>query len=142
MKKIKKMMNNLKFDIFDMKQDIMKVFRKYNFNIINDLSQLKTINISYFNFRRNKINDHVQKSLVQIPEICKDYVIPFTYWNEKKTQQHTYYYYPEQLIVCKIHYQGKTGDRLYVNYHYKITWIDKKNKKLALLILMMKKPNR
>ena len=50
-----------------------------------------------------------------------------------RTQKNTYYYYPEQEIVCKIYYQGKKGEKLYVNYHYKITWIDKKNNKISII---------
>ena len=118
---------NLKNDIFDLKQNIMDVFRKYDFKVIKDLSELRTtVNISYFKFRTKSINLHVQKNMVQVPTEYANSAIDFTYWNERKTQSHTYTYYPGQEIVCKIHYQGANNARLFVNYTYKILGIDKK----------------
>ena len=63
----KRLKRQLKDDIFDEKQDIMKVMKKYGFRIITKYSDLKsTNNISYFNFRAKNVSVHT--NLVQQPK--------------------------------------------------------------------------
>ena len=53
---------HLKLDIFDTKKDIMDIIRKYGFKIVSNMKDVKTkMNICYFQYRRDAVNNHVYK---------------------------------------------------------------------------------
>ena len=65
---------SLKNDVFDLNVEIMEVFKRYNFRIMDNMSELKTLDsISYFRSRSYKINQHVQAQLVDVPSQCIDF---------------------------------------------------------------------
>ena len=101
----KQKMIDLKRDIFDTKINIMDTFRKYGIKIVNNMADVKTlVNVCYFNFRCNNVNNHIYKQV-------------------KKPNEKTFidgrYYFEGQILTCKKHYQS-THIRLYINYDYKI----------------------
>jgi hypothetical protein len=100
----KKIMEGFKKDIFDTTQDVMDVFKKYGFTIIDHLSDVKTTrNVCYFNSECDRVNKYVHENLIEHP---KDVWI---YENVK--------YWKGLELVCRDHY-NKNGKRLYVNYIY------------------------
>ena len=114
-KDIEKMVN-LKNDILDTKQDVMTTIRKYGIKVITDLKKLDTTsNICFFNFRCNTINSIVHNTLIEKP---KQTVL----FNKIE-------YYKGLEIICREHYKTKQF-RLYVNYTYVISKINKKTVEL------------
>ena len=95
-------MINLKADILDTKKDVMTTIKKYGIKIIADLKQLETTsNICFFNFRCDRINTIIHKTLIEKP---KNTVI----YNNTE-------YYKGLELICKDHYKNKNV-RLFVNY--------------------------
>jgi len=102
----------LKKDIFNLKKDPLKTLKSYGFPTIHRYSQIKTTqNICYFNPRTIRVNKYVHETLIKPPD--KNV---FTIENTK--------YWPGLEIVCKKHYK-KDGIRIFVNYTYEITFINK-----------------
>ena len=93
-----------------------EIIKKFGFNTISNISQLKTKrNICYFNFRANIVNKQVHNKLISIPPQTKVTNIDGTkYW-------------PGLYLLCKEHYK-KSGITLKKNYEYKIVKIDAKKK--------------
>ena len=86
--------------------------KKY-FRTITKYSELETYkNISFFNFRAEKINKCIQAK----QEIPKDAVKIGDFW-----------YYEGLELICKKHYKAK-NIRLYTNYSYILQSIDKDEK--------------
>lgn len=109
----RKRITDIKKEIFDPTKDVMTILKKYNFETINQLSQLEsTNNICYFNFRRKMINTYVHENLVDQPK-RKVTIKDVNYWVGLK-------------LICKEHYQSK-NDRLFKNYPYTIKKIDTNN---------------
>ena len=77
----------------------MDIFKKYNFNITNDISKIKTEKICYFKFRRNIINNLIN--------------------NNKPLKLN-------QKLLC-VKYMNKNKIRLFVNYEYTLIDVDKDN---------------
>ena len=101
----------IKQDIFNNKLDIADVMKKY-FKTITKFSELKTTkNLSFFNFRNERINKYVQDHLIKPPE------------NAVKFDN--FYHYQGLEIVCKKHYRVK-NIRLYTNYTYVLDNINTK----------------
>ena len=86
----KQKMELLKEDIFNKNLSLIDVFKIHNIKIIDKLTDLKTTkNISYFNFRSNMINKHVQKFLVDKTNIANYFM------------KNGLMYYNGLIIVCK-----------------------------------------
>ena len=63
-------LDNFKNDLFNNNyKNIVQLFKKYNFNMIHKLEDIKTTNnISYFNYKVKRINEHVHNKVVKIPK--------------------------------------------------------------------------
>jgi hypothetical protein len=97
-------MKKLKSDIFDNNLSFMEIIKKYNFNTIDHIKDLTTLNnICYFNLTCNNINSYVHKNVLNYKE---DYFVGLN-------------------LKCRKHTQLKKGDKLQTNYIYKITEIYK-----------------
>ena len=97
-------MVQLKMDIFDNNLPYNEIIKKYKFNIIHDLSELKTLNnICYFNNTVDKVNNYIHKNILNYKE---DYFIGLN-------------------IKCRVHTNLSKGEKLQTNYIYKITNINK-----------------
>ena len=95
-------LKSIKADVFDMNIDISTTLRKY-FRTITKYNEVKTNkNISFFNFRAEKINVHVQSMLN----------IPYGAFKNGK-----YWYYKRLELVCKKYYKAKNV-KVYTNYSY------------------------
>ena len=103
-------LKQIKEDIFNMKIDVGTTMRKY-FKTIHKYSELQTVkNISFFNFRAEIINKHIQEKYpIQKGAIQKD----------------KFWYYEGLELICKKHYKAK-DIRLYTNYSYILQSIDEK----------------
>jgi hypothetical protein len=111
----KKKLENIREDIFNYSQDIMTTFKKYHFKIINKMEDVKTINnICYFNFRCNKVNEHIHKNVVE---------------KKKGILINGINYYKGLNLICKQHYKSGKG-RLYTNYKYVIQSINEEKFKI------------
>ena len=65
---------SLKDDIFNLDLNVIDTFKKYNFNINNEINTIKTTkNISYFRSRSFKINKFVQDNLMSLPKQYIEY---------------------------------------------------------------------
>jgi len=112
--KQRKTLTKLKRDIFNPKKDIMDIFKKYDFKIIDKMSDIKTRNnICYFNYRVDRVNKHVQNNLIKIPK--------------KSVKINGIHYYKGLDLICRKHYSSSKGLRFFVNYTYNILDINKKN---------------
>jgi len=113
-------LNNLKEDIFNYSLDIIDVFKKYNFNIISTLSDVNTLkNISYFNFRSEIINKHIESKLIQPIDDTQLYVLNDNGDKEVKMyfKHKDQIFYKGMKLLCKQHYKNKFIT-LHVNYKY------------------------
>ena len=91
----KKRLKKLKKDIFDLSQKPINTFKTHGIKIINSMKQVDTTNnICLFNFRCDRVSNHISKNVVKIDG-----------------------FYEGMDIVCKLHYKTTTI-RLYVNYRY------------------------
>ena len=91
--KQRKTLENLKKDIFNPKKDVINIFKKYGFNIIDKMDDLKTSkNICYFNYRVDRVNKYVQKNLINKPK--------------KKVKFDGIEYYPGLELICRKHYKA------------------------------------
>lgn len=107
----RELLTKLKQDIFSNK-DIMKVFRKYKFDIIKSMSELKTTkNLCYFNKNVDKVNRHMHKKATK---------------PKKTIMIDGIEYYKGLEIICRDHYKAGKGMRFFVNYTYIIKDINKK----------------
>ena len=107
-------LESLKNDVFDLNVDVMEIFKRYNFKIIDNMSELKTLdNISYFRSRAYKINKHVQDHLVDVPN---DYI---EYRNMHNSKPYNFKYYVGQHIICRQPFKRKHAE-CYTNYMYEI----------------------
>jgi len=107
---------NLKIELFNIKdsKEIIPLLRKYNFNIINSMDQVKTKNsICYFNFRCDQVNNYIHNNLIDIPE-------NFIELNEIK-------YFIGMNLICKKYLcltnttkNSTKKIKLHVNHKYKI----------------------
>ena len=105
---------DLKRDIFDLNLDIIKIFEKYDFKIIQNMNKLNTKdNISYFRSRSYKINKHVQDNLVDIPSKF------YEFKHEHNGRTYNFKYYVGQYIICRQPFKRKNAE-LYTNYMYEI----------------------
>ena len=112
-------LKQLKEDIFNLKLDIIDVFKKHGFRLIHNMDELETLNsISYFRYRNHIINNWIQEHKIKVPTNSISHV-----YKDDMCHEFTHRYYKNQEIVCKLHHIGDNG-RLYVNYHYKIKSID------------------
>ena len=92
----------IKKDIFNM--DIVATTMKKYFKTIYKMSEVTTTkNLSYFNFRGEKINKHVQNHNIKVPK--------------KAVKIDDSYYYAGLELICKKYYKLK-NIRLYTNYAY------------------------
>ena len=90
----------IKEDIFNLKLDIGTTMKKY-FKTINRYQDVTTYkNISFFNFRSEKVNKVLQSKII-IPK--------------NSIMKESFYYYKGLEIICKTHYKTKKV-RLYTNY--------------------------
>ena len=86
-------LRQLKKEIFDLDVDVMVTMRKY-FQTINKYEDLSTAyNISFFNFRADKVNSVIQKRLER-PK-------------ENSIKVGNFYYYSGLDLICKKHYKAK-----------------------------------
>jgi len=93
-------LDNLKLDIFNRKLDIIDVFKKYNFNLIYNMNDVKTTkNICYFNGRSDSINYHVHKNIVKIPKGVKVYNHKII----KNKREEVLKYYEGLELICRKH---------------------------------------
>lgn len=107
----RELLTKLKQDIFSNK-DIMKVFRKYKFDIIKSMGELKTTkNLCYFNKNVDKVNRHMHKKATK---------------PKKTIMIDGIEYYKGLEIICRDHYKAGKGMRFFVNYTYIIKDINKK----------------
>ena len=105
-KEDQQMLYQIKKDIFNVDLDVATTMKKY-FRAIYRLSEITTTtNLSYFNFRGEKINKHVQNNNIKVP---KDAM--------KIDERDDYFYYKGLELVCKKYYKIK-NIRLYTNYSY------------------------
>ena len=103
-------LKQIKSDIFNMKIDIGATMRKY-FKTIDRYQNVETTkNISFFNFRAEKVSKIIQSRL----NIPKDGV-----------KIGGFMYYKGLELICKKHYKTK-NKRLYTNYSYILEDINKK----------------
>ena len=103
-------MINIKNDIFNSSLKIMDIFTKYNINIIDSFSYLKTTkNISYFKSRADEINYFVHEQIIKQP------------YNAVEIENVKYWAGLE--IVCKEYFKNK-NTTLHVNYTYVIEEIN------------------
>ena len=95
-------MKNLKADIFDNNLSFMEIIKKYNFNTIDNIKDLTTLNnICYFNMTCNNVNSYVHKNILKSEE---DYFVGLN-------------------LKCRKQTTLKKGEKLNTNYIYKITEI-------------------
>ena len=121
-------LKNFKKDIFNMNLNVMDIFKKYNFKIVNKIDELSTTkNISYFRSRSYKINQHVQNNLVSIPD---DY-IEYTYICNGN--EYTFKYYVGQRVICRQCFKRKRC-QLFTNYIYEIVNIEKEDDDYSITI--------
>ena len=93
----------LKEDIFDINKKPIDTFRKHDIKIVNKMKDVDTTNnICLFNFRCDQVNNYISKNIIKRDG-----------------------YYTGMDVVCKSHYKSKKI-KLYVNYHYTIKSIKKK----------------
>ena len=121
----RKTLENLKEDIFNSEINVMDIFNKHDFKIIENMSELCTHNnISYFKSRSYKINKHVQDNLISVPE---DHII-FSHIHNNKS--YDLKYYKDQFIICRQPFKRKNAE-LYTNYMYQILdyFLDISNKR-------------
>ena len=97
-------LRQFKIDIFNLNIPVSTTLKKY-FKTINKMCEISTTNnISFFNFRADKINKMVQNSLEK-PRAGAVKIGDF-------------YYYKDLELICRKHLKSKTG-KLYTNYSYK-----------------------
>ena len=121
---------HLKDDIFNLDLNVIDTFKKYNFNIINDINAIKTT-ISYFSSRSFKINKFVQDNLMILP---KQYI---EYEYECNNNHFILKYHIGQRVICRQSFKRK-NIRLYTNYIYEITNIENENDYDKCLISLKK----
>jgi len=109
-KEDQELLKQIKKDVFNMNIDISTTMKKY-FNTIRSYKDLKTTkNISFFNFRAEKVNKVLQKKMKNITN----------YITYKE-----FMYYEGLELICKKHYKAK-DKRLFTNYSYILDKIDDK----------------
>jgi hypothetical protein len=129
----RKKLENLKIDTLETKLSPMDIFKKYEFKIISNMHDVKTLyNLAYFRSRAYKINKHVQDNLIDIPKIY----ITYTYKHNNKT--YDFKYYKDQYIICRQSFKRKNA-QCFTNYMYKILKI---NILVSEVILKKQKSNR
>ena len=107
-------LKQIKEDIFNLNIDIGTTMRNH-FKVIKSPSELKTTkNISFFNFRAEKINKVLQDRETNINTFIKFGKNP------------DFKFYEGLELVCKKYYKAK-DKRLFTNYTYIIDKIDNKN---------------
>ena len=112
-KKDQEKLKQIKEDIFNLNIDIGTTMRKY-FRVIKSPSELKTTkNISFFNFRAERINKVLQDREKNIKTFIKFGKNP------------EFKFYEGLELVCKKYYKAK-DKRLFTNYTYIIDKIDNK----------------
>ena len=110
-KEDQELLKQIKKDIFNVKMDISTTMKKY-FKTIRSYRDLKTTkNISFFNFRSEKINKVLQKRMKI---------------NTKHIEYNEFMYYEGLELICKKHYKTK-DKRLFTNYTYILDKIDDKS---------------
>ena len=116
-------LKDLKEDILNANIDVMKIFEKHGFKIIEGMQDVQSNkNISYFRSRSYKINQLVQeKQIIPKEFICFDHIC--------NCKTYTFKYYTGQTIVCRNTFKRKRA-QLYTNYVYEITSVDKKKHEL------------
>ena len=58
-------LKQLKIDIFNTKLDVMSIFKKHKFKIIDDMKNVKTTkNICYFNYRQTLLTNTFMLKLI------------------------------------------------------------------------------
>ena len=107
----KEILKRIKEDIFNYDIDVSVTMKKY-FKTINKLEDVKTHhNITYFNFRSERINKFIQKTLKKPPQ--------------NAIKINNFYYYKGLELICKKYYKAK-DKKIFTNYSYIITDIDNK----------------
>ena len=93
----------IKKDIFNMDIDVATTMKKYFKTIYKKSEVTSTKNLSYFNFRGEKINKYVQNNIIKVPK--------------EAVKIDDSYYYAGLELICKKYYKLK-NICLYTNYAY------------------------
>ena len=110
------LLHKIKADIFDYTKEISTTMKKYFKTIYNYRDINTTTNISFFNFRAEKINKIIQKKVIK----PSSGVIKYG----------DFFFYEGLELICRKHYKA-SKIRLYTNYTYIIKTID--NKKFSII---------
>jgi hypothetical protein len=102
-------LSNIKDDIFNYSKDVIETFKKYGIKLIYKMEDVKTKNnICYFNFRCQKINEHIHKLIKTENKTIT--INKIKYWKGLE-------------LICKEHFKNAKA-RLFTNYRYILNSID------------------
>ena len=105
-------LSNIKDDIFNYSKDVIETFKKYGIKLIYKMEDVKTKNnICYFNFRCQKINEHIHKLIKTENKTVT--INKIKYWKGLE-------------LICKEHFKNANA-RLFTNYRYILNSIDNNN---------------